>query len=71
MYGFHFHSKMKYHIHNINLFHLQFTLIQSHDLDTDVTKEKVLAVDDKNVMISFFVGKERKIGARRDTNSIR
>ena len=55
----------------IILFHLQFTLIQSHDLDTDVTKEKVLAVDDKNVMISFFVGKERKIGARRDTNSIR
>ena len=52
--------------------HLQFTLVvQSHDLDTDVTKEKVLAVDDKNVMISFFVGKERKIGARRDTNSIR
>ena len=34
-------------------------------------KKKVLAVDDKNVMISFFVGKERKIGARRDTNSIR
>ena len=50
---------------------MQFTLKQSHDLDTDVTKEKVLAVDDKNVMISFFVGKERKIGARRDTNSIR
>ena len=56
---------------SINLFHLQFALLQSHDLDTDVTKEKVLAVDDKNVMISFFVGKERKIGARRDTNSIR
>ena len=56
---------------SINLFHLQFTLIQSHDLDTDVAKEKVLAVDDKNVMISSFVGKERKIGARRDTNSIR